>query len=83
MPTRHEQSTYTLGRLGRISSILCICLTASGCFEEKGFRTYSNYDLKQAWAECRSGNLSGAGEQRCANIRRECERRKAESGFRC
>tara|TARA_R110002072_G_scaffold184083_1_gene340384 strand:+ start:22253 stop:22465 length:213 start_codon:yes stop_codon:yes gene_type:complete len=47
------------------------------------FSDYNNYDLSQAYAKCDFSKLTAAGAQRCTNIKKECDKRKDESGFRC
>ena len=47
------------------------------------FSDYSNYDLSQAYDKCDFNKLTAAGAQRCNNIKKECDKRKDESGFRC
>lgn len=47
------------------------------------FNDYGNYDLSQAYNKCDFNKLTAAGAQRCNNIKKECEKRKEESGFKC
>jgi len=58
-----------------ITSLLNAC---SGPFSD-----YSNNDLKREFSKCDYNKLSPAGAQRCNNIKKECDLRKAESGLRC
>ena len=53
------------------------------CDGRSAFSDYSNYDLKREYQDCKSSNLSPGGAQRCANIEKECERRRQETGIRC
>ena len=55
----------------------------AGCDSGSSFTSYSNYELSEAWQECKSGGQNVAGAQRCNNIERECQRRKEEKNFRC
>lgn len=65
------------------SGVLFIALFLTGCGDANSFKSYSNYDLKEAYSECKQSDLSPGGAQRCKNIQQECDRRKSESGLRC
>ncbi|MCP5206143.1 MAG: hypothetical protein H7A01_02980 [Hahellaceae bacterium] len=67
---------------GKTVLVLLSGMYISAC-NDNAFSGYSNYDLKEAYYECGKGGHSAAGEQRCRNIRAECETRKKERGFRC
>lgn len=67
--------------LFRLIFVAALGLALTAC--EGPFHDYSNYDLQQENAKCQRGGHSGAGAQRCANVEKECEKRKAEKGFRC
>lgn len=58
-------------------------LIAMLCACNGPFNDYSNYDLSQAYDKCDFSKLTAAGAQRCNNIKKECDKRKDESGFRC
>lgn len=61
------------------SLLLSISLSAcSGPFSE-----YSDHELRQEFNKCDFDRLTAAGAQRCHNIIKECEKRKAATGFRC
>lgn len=47
------------------------------------FSSHSNYDLSDAYNKCDFNKLTAAGAQRCINIKKECDKRKSENGFRC
>jgi hypothetical protein len=67
--------TVRLLQIFTISSLLAAC---SGPFSD-----YSNFDLKKEYNKCDYNRLTPAGAQRCNNIKKECEIRKEETGFRC
>ena len=64
-----------------ILQILTISVILTAC--NGPFSDYSNFDLKKEYSKCNYNTLSPAGAQRCNNIKKECEIRKEESGFRC
>jgi len=69
-----------------IQTLSAICISTAlvaGCDGRNSFSAYSNYDLKSAYAGCKSKDLSPGGAQRCRNIEKECKKRKSDSGFRC
>ncbi len=63
------------------SGILIFTLFLTAC--NGPFSDYNNLDLKKEFSKCDYSRLSPAGAQRCNNIKKECELRKEESGFRC
>ena len=67
--------------LFKASIITLLVTTLSAC--DGPFGDYSNYDLGQAYGKCDFNKLTAAGAQRCNNIKKECDKRKDESGFRC
>ncbi|MFT6030141.1 MAG: hypothetical protein ACI8O8_001884 [Oleiphilaceae bacterium] len=70
--------TYILKRTFIITLTACLLNACSGPFSD-----YSNYDLKEMYSKCDFNKLTAAGAQRCSNIKKECDERKGESGFRC
>lgn len=62
-------------------SIIALTVSLSAC--NGPFSDYSNYDLSSAYDKCDFSKLTAAGAQRCNNIKKECDKRKEESGFRC
>jgi hypothetical protein len=65
----------------QILQILAISLLLTAC--NGPFSDYTNFDLKKEYTKCDYNRLTAAGAQRCNNIKKECEVRKEESGFRC
>jgi hypothetical protein len=66
-----------------LSTVFISATLLTGCDGKNSFSAYSNYDLKSAYAGCKSKDLSPGGAQRCRNIEKECKKRKSDSGFRC
>lgn len=67
--------------LKRIAIINLLILSLSAC--SGPFADYSNFDLSTEYRKCDFDKLTAAGAQRCNNIKQECDKRKAETGFRC
>jgi len=72
-----------LKTIAKPSAILLSLLLVTGCGGETPFESYSNYDLKTAYAGCKSDNMSPGKAVKCGNIEKECAKRKSKSGFRC
>ncbi|KZY31816.1 MULTISPECIES: hypothetical protein [unclassified Oleiphilus] len=47
------------------------------------FSGYSDAELRKAYRDCDYNKLSPAGAQRCNNIKKECDSRRKDKGFRC
>ncbi len=62
-------------------AVLITLLTLSACGGP--FADYSNRDLRKEFRSCNYERLSPAGAQRCNNIKKECEKRFKDNGFRC
>ena len=67
--------------LFKINITIFLTISLAAC--DGPFNDYSNYDLSQAYNKCTTSELSAAGIQRCNNIKKECAKRKRDSGFRC
>lgn len=61
--------------------VMLFSISLSAC--SGPFSDYSNYDLSNAYNKCDFNKLTAAGAQRCNNIKKECDKRKSELGFRC
>jgi hypothetical protein len=64
-----------------ISGLLTSVFLLSAC--NGPYSGDSNFDLKTKYRGCDFSKLSAAGAQRCNNIKKECDKRKADTGFRC
>ena len=64
--------------------VVVLCLSAlllAGCGKSSKIRTLNDYDLAQRYGECLDKKPTAPGKvQACENLRRECERRRAELG---
>lgn len=65
----------------RTLTLTILSILLSAC--DGPFSDYGNYDLKEMYRKCDFNKLNAAGAQRCNNIKKECDKRKKESGFRC
>jgi hypothetical protein len=63
--------------------VFCLLVSFSLTACNGPFSQYSDHDLRQEFSKCDFDRLTAAGAQRCHNIIKECEKRKAASGFRC
>ncbi|MBR9909925.1 MAG: hypothetical protein GYB33_06170 [Gammaproteobacteria bacterium] len=61
--------------------VLVVAVFLVGCERDSKFRKMPDYDLSQRYGECLDRKPTAPGQaQVCENLRKECERRKAELG---
>ena len=70
-----------LSNFKNILTLIIFTLLLTGCGGP--FSDYSNHDLREVYGKCDFNKLTGAGAQRCNNLKKECDKRKSETGFRC
>lgn len=62
---------------------ICLFLSFGLSACDGPFAKYSDHELRVEFDKCDFDRLTAAGAQRCHNIVKECEKRKAATGFRC
>jgi len=65
----------------RVSMMLSFAMVLTAC--NGPFSDYSASDLRKEYRECDYSRLTAAGAQRCNNLKKECDKRRKDTGFRC
>ena len=64
-------------------ALICLLLSFGLSACDGPFAKYTDHELRQEFNKCDFDRVNAAGAQRCHNIIKECEKRKAATGFRC